>query len=241
MNTDATIAQSSPKSSLLKSGLLLALLALSAFALVATAGEPDIDRQVKLKILADDEMVELDLSHLEVGESEQLFSESGKEIVALRTEEGFEIDVEGRDEPIIVKTGDHAYAFSVDHHCEESDDDCTHNVIVRKNVHILHEEDHHEHGEGAHSMVFISGEGEQHIVGGHANVWLSSEGEGEGMKVFRFNGGGEGAIEKLLASGALDNLDEAKREEILEALRSGHGEGNVRVKVIEKHRHEDDQ
>lgn len=240
MKTDALITNS-----LLKTGLLLALLALSAWTLAATAGEPEIDRQVKLKILADDEMVDLDLSHLEVGESEQLYTENGKEIVALRTEEGFEIDVEGRDEPIVVKTGDHAYAFSLDHDCDESDDDCTHDVIVRKNVHVIHEDGEHEHGEGAHTMMFISEDGEHHAVGGHANVWISGDaegdGEGDGMQVFRFNGGGEGAIEKLLASGALDNLDETKREEILEALRSGHGEGNVRVKVIEKHRHEDDQ
>jgi|GEM_PF-4552622 len=221
----------------MKKSALLALLLLTAGAVAASAVEPVVEQQIRLKIMADDDLLDLDLSDLAVGESQQLYTESGKEVVVTRSEDSFEIQVEGRDEPIIVHTGaGHAYAFDVEAACQDADD-CLHRVIVNSDVEVA---DHD--GDEVHSMVFIGEDGDAHALGDQASVWVSAKDEenGEGLHVIRV-GGGEDAAQKLLASGALDGLDLAKRQEILDALREGSGEAKVHMKVIKKHHHDEDR
>lgn len=214
---------------------------LIAFALVAMtsvvvtgaaiADEPEIERQVKLKIVADGDTLDAELGDLEIGESQQLFTQEGNQVVATRTEEGYELDIEGRDEPILVRTGDHAYAFSFDTDCEG--DDCPRHIAVTKDIEI----DGEGHGAGRR-MVFIGDNDDIHVVGDDDGdmTWIEHEGAGEGgVHVIR-SGDGAAAAERLIESGALDDLDDAKRQEILDALRAGDGASGVDVKVIKMRR-----
>ena len=59
------------------------------------AGGPD--REIKIKLKTDDfEMSETDLSHLEIGDSETLYTEDGKEIFVTRHEQGMTVEVDGK-------------------------------------------------------------------------------------------------------------------------------------------------
>lgn len=211
--------------------LLLALLISTLLALttVVVADEPEIERHVKLKIVADGETLDVELDDLEVGDSQQFFTENGTEFVVTRTEDAYEFDIEGRDEPIVVSTSEHgAYAYNYNTACEG--DDCPRHVVIKKDVHIDGE------GEGSgRRMIFMSTDGDTHVTEGEggAMTWIEGDGDGEGLH-FIHAGGGEAAAERLLESGALDDLDEAKRQEILDAVRAGDGDGetNVDVKVI---------
>lgn len=215
-----------------KTLLLLASLAFAALAFTAIAAQPEIEHKVHLKIIADDDLVDVELDDLAIGDSQQLFTESGKQVVITRKEAGYEFDIEGRDEPILVRTGTQAYAFAHDHSCDG--DDCPQHVVIKKHVNVTTD------GDGAgQQMIFMSDDGEVHRLGDGEDVtWIAGEGSGDGkLHVIELDGASS-AAERLLASGVLDSLDDAKRQEILDALRDG--ERKVEVKVISKrHQHED--
>jgi len=205
---------------------LLACLALSLLVLPAWAGETTVEevRKVQLRILAGDELIDLDLSELEVGDSQQTFAGDGTEIVATRNADAYTIQV-GDEEEIVVPTGGRGQRVEIN-------GGDGHHVIVHKEVSKIRGDDH--------SAVFVGGEGEmRHIeIDGDTNVWVSGDDEeavGNAMaQVFRMHG--KDPAQHLIDSGVLDELDDATRETILEELRSldlhGGHEGNGREKVI---------
>lgn len=185
--------------------LLAALLmVVSSFA----AGESEKKRHMKMKIAADGEVVSFSADDLEIGETQQSFTESGKEVLVTRTEDGFQLEIDGKEIDVDVPHGD-------DHHsifAMTGDEDKK--VIIRK-----------MHGEGdEHGYQFIhGGEGEHHWVG---------DGEDIDIVVNRFS-----AADRLIESGVLDDLDEAKRQEILDTLKQMEPHKihkQVRVKVEEE-------
>ncbi len=164
------------------------LTVLAAFLLVpafAFAGE----RQMEIKIVADGEVVEIDGDDFEAGETRQSFTESGKEVLITRTEDGFQLEIDGKEIDVDVPHGDHHAMFNM-----SGDEDKK--VVIRK-----------FHGVGdEHGYHFIhAGEGDHH--------WVES-GDDVDVVIERFS-----AADRLAESGVLDDLDEAKRQEILDTLR----------------------
>ena len=163
--------------------VLAALLLTSTFAFAAD--EPEGKRRIEIKITADEEPIAIDASDMEVGETRQNFNESGKEVLVTRTEDGFQLEVDGKEIDVdLPHAGDHGH----DHHATFSvsgDEDGK--FIFRRFV------DGDEHG-----YRYV-----------HA-----ADGEAVDLVIERFS-----AADRLAESGVLDDLDEAKRQEILDALR----------------------
>lgn len=199
-----------------------------AFATLAQADE-DIDIQSVIKLALDGndaEVIRLDASDMEIGDSRQLYTESGKEVVVTRGEDGFEITIDGEDldmptihqerKVVMVRTGDDA-----------GDLDGEHEVII-----TTHGEGEHffHHGDGeARSMVFIADDGSvtDFDIDTHTEGFAWSF--GDGAKVLRLDS--NSAAQHLEESGALDGLDADTRERILEVLRQREG-GQKNVRVI---------
>lgn len=88
--------------------LLLATLALTTVLLAPlalAAEEIHEQHQTKLKVMADDELVTVDLSDLQLGQSKQITTDSGKLITATRDDQGYELDIEGKK----IRIGDHGH------------------------------------------------------------------------------------------------------------------------------------
>ncbi len=174
------------------SALLLAILL--APALSFAAGEPERQHRIAIKVAADDELIEIDGSDMEPGETRQSYTDSGKEVLVTRTEEGYRLEVDGKEIDVDLPGGDGHHAMF---NMESSEGK---KVIIRK---------FEGEGEGdGHGYHFIhGGEGDHHWV---------HQGDGEDVDVVieRLS-----AAERLAESGVLDDLSEEKRQEILDALR----------------------
>jgi hypothetical protein len=198
--------------------------------------------KIKLKIDGMEEALKLDLDDMEVGETQQLFTESGKEVVVTRQEEGYKLEVDGK-EILIASPGGHG------------------KMDGKKMVFISEDgETTHLGGDGAHTWVSADGEGEKiHkiVIGGegegegHHKIRVEKIGDGEDHEghAFAFVTGDEAhheghheghhnfvvktedAAERLSGSGLLDELDDETREKILDFLKEGDHE-IVRVKKI---------
>lgn len=223
--------------------LLIALAALLLTLPLAADGGTVVQERIKLKIAesSGDEPLVLELDDMEVGEARQFYTESGKLVTATRNEDDITIDVEGRDEPIVVPMGNSGHGIHLSHGNGQ-------NVVIKKRIHlgdhqsgagnsvVWIDEDGETHtveGDG-HSFVWIDGEGEHHISEGEDGksvVWVGEDGETHNLngKDFVFKTGGAGvhtialhggAFEKLESSGALEGLSDEQIERIREALES---------------------
>ncbi len=175
--------------------LLFATLFVSAFSF---AGEDvDAEHRVKIKIQKDGELIDLDAQDMEIGETRQSFSDSNKEVLLTRTEEGYDLTVDGEQIDIGMAHGDHHSVF-----VHRGDSDAK--VIVRK---ILGGEGH---GEG-HGYHFIHGEEGDEDHGEHR--WIQHGDDTNVIVIERVN-----PADHLLESGVLDGLDEETRQNILDSL-----------------------
>ncbi len=183
------------------------LAALAASLLVSTfsfaAGDPEAKHRIEIKIAADDEMVTIDADDLKMGETRQSFTDSGKEVLVTRTEDGIQLEIDGKEIDVDMPHGEgHHAMFNM-----TGDEDKK--VVIRK-----------FHGDGAgdeHGYHFI-----------HAG-----DGEDVNLVIEHFS-----AADRLAESGVLDDLDEAKRQEILDALRAMEPKQihkQVRMKIHEEH------
>ena len=198
----------------------LLLLALLAPAFSFAAEEPEIERRIAIKIMVNDELVEIDADDLEIGETRQSYTDSGKEVLVTRNEDGYRISVDGEEVDVQLPGGEGHHAFV---HSSSGEGK---KVIVRK-----------FEGEGdGHGFHFIhGGEGEGHH-------WVQ-KGDGEDVDVVieRFS-----AADRLRESGVLDDLSEEKRQEILDALREAephqiHKQMRVRIEEEIHEEHEEEQ
>ncbi len=169
--------------------LLAASLLVASFSFAA--GDAEKERHMELKIAAHGEVVSFNADDLEIGETRQSFTESGKEVLVTRTEDGFQLEVDGKEIDVDVPHGDgHHALFNM-----TGDEDKK--IIIRK-----------FHGEGDEHGYHFShgGEGKHHWV---------HDGEDVDIVIERFS-----AADHLAESGVLDDLDDAKRQEILDTLRA---------------------
>ncbi len=189
------------------------LAVLAASLLVSTfsfaAGEPEAKRRLEIKIAADDEVVKIEADDMELGETRQSFTESGKEVAITRTEDGFQLEIDGKEIDVDVPHGDGHHAIF------NMTGDEGKKVVIRK----------------------FHGEGDEH---GHHCIHAGGS-EDVDVVIERFS-----AADRLAESGVLDDLDEAKRQEILDTLREMEPHRihqQVRIKVDEKihEDHDEDQ
>lgn len=178
--------------------LIFATLFVAAFSFAGDA--PEIQHKVKIKIQHDGELVAIDAENMEVGETRQSYTESGKEVLFTRTEDGYQLEVDGKE----IELGMHGEGH---HSTIHTSGDKDAKVIVRKfrGGDCEHDEDC-EHGE--HGYSFIHADTDHHWVekgeGGAEDVYIQIERTDPG--------------DYLLESGVLDGLDEATRQKILDTL-----------------------
>lgn len=218
-----------------KLGLFITLItALITVALLAPglslAGE-EHEVKYRIKVAAfgdDDEIVDVEFGDMEVGESRQFFTESGKEVVVTRTEKGHTLKVDGReidldtsghlDEHYAVKVGvykgDKCRKAEKGHGCEGAS-----KIIIRK---MGGEEDEIE----ATADAFMIGryDGEHHLK--HCG-----DRHGERVEVFVDH---PSALDHLLESGVLDDLDPETRQKIIDTLKEIEPEDGHKVIRLKK-------
>ncbi len=189
--------------------LLVALVA--TFATFATAGEDSgevrVKHRVKMMVAGGEgeEPVVVEAEDLEIGESRQFFTDSGKEVVLTRTEEGYDLEVDG--EKIDVMGGHGHHAFKVGSGASKI---------------FIHKSDEEHEGIEEEKHVFVhSGEGDFE--------WVS---DGADVKVLHM--GHTSALEHLRAKGILDELDEETRQKIVDVLEEIQP-GAVRMKKVFVH------
>ncbi len=214
---------------LLLACLTLSLLALLALPTLADDVHAEEVRKVVLKILAGDELVELDLSELEIGESQQTYAADGTQIVATRTEDSYTIQV-GDEEEIVVSTGGHGVHFN-------AGGGEGHQVIIRKHISEMT-------GDGSHS-VFINSDGDalQIEVDEDSYQWISGDDDESAhaamAHVIRMQT--TDPAQRLIDSGVLDELDAATRQKILDELRKVESPHAGQTKVMIRKHHDDSE
>jgi len=198
-------------------GAALALTAAAAFAAMSMAasdepmGEKHTKIQLKVDALSPDTIVMEDLHDLEVGESRSFTTDSGKVVIATRTDEGFELDVDGKTIRIADFSGEgNAMVW---HSREGAEGE---QKIFTKRIEIAGD------GEEGKTMVWHSEDGEgPHRI--HVIQKMGGEGEGyafstgEGLVVGPFSA--EGWIQRLEKTESFQQLDEASRELVRKAMR----------------------
>lgn len=162
---------------------------------------------------ADLDMVKIDISELEVGESRVEWTDSGKEIVVTRTEDGHTITLDG-EELDLPQVGEHL-AWTVDG--GEALPLGHHGAIAIS---------------GADAKVFaVEADGVVHLDG--------EEGATPQIRMLRV--GSPDVGESLLASGVLDDLDDETRDRILDELAAIAGDAPARHVVVRKVTVDDDE
>lgn len=153
--------------------------ALSALFLAgaALAGEVVMDQKMVVALKTPHfEIAETDISHLAVGESETLVTDSGRTVELLRTEDGVEVFLDGAKLDIPMDGEEHVVREEIEIHCD-SDEDCESLSWVSEDGEIDLEA---LEAEGEHRTIVIRKETE--IVGGETaiDVDVDAEGDGEG-------------------------------------------------------------
>jgi len=199
-------------------GAALVFTAAAALAAMSMAAdEPATEKHTMIKLKVDatspDTILLEDLHDLAVGESRSFTTDSGKVVIATRTEQGFELDVDGKTIDIADFTGDgNAMVW---HSQEGAEGD---HLVFKKRIEIAE-----EGGEGK-TMVWHSASGE----GPHKLHVIKKHGDGDGPEAFAFTTGegvavgpfsAEGWIRRLEKTEAFQQLDEATREVVRRAMR----------------------
>jgi len=235
-----------------KTRILTVLACILLFASVASFAEEHHKAKIFVNVADADDLVELDLSGLEVGESKQL-SDSGKEIVVTREEDGYKIDVDGKelhiqsfDDEFVLGKGQHKVFISEDGDVVKLDDDESQVWISAGGEgHKVHKIGIGQGGEGGH--VWISADDDESYEEVR-KIMVRRLGEGgEAVEVQVIGIGddevltghaprllaveGESAAERLAKSGLLDGLDEETRQKILDFLKKDEPK-RIRVKTV---------
>lgn len=193
-------------------------------------GEHHPHKQIQL-VLGDGDATVIDVSDLEEGESRQMFA-GDKELVITHTGDGLAIEVDGEEINIGGLGDHHVHVESLDGDLEQLISSSHSKVIVKRLGGDGDSDGFHFIGENGEDVDF-----EFDLDGDH--TWVSADGERHVMVLgdAGMGLGGEVAAQHLQSTGVLDDLDEAKRDAILEALRSMQGphmEVDKEVIVIRK-------
>ncbi len=208
--------------------IAITLACLTATLLLASPSPAEEERRVKLLLAnnPDAGLISIETSELAVGETRSFTSENGHPVQLTRTESGYEIEVDGKTTKVALPPGSgERFEFETSTDEEPGPDGQKRQRVIVKSV-----------GDG--KFLFNSsgdGEGAPHIVlhgdpagkeGKEVRIIRldgkdGAPGDGELKKVHVMLGGDAdlaAARAKLLASGALEGLDEATRQRILAAL-----------------------
>lgn len=205
---------------------LSALIAsLAATVAIATFVQAEEEKHIKLVLQTSPEagLVTIETGELALGETRAFTSEKGRPVLLTKTEQGFEIDVDGKKTQIdLPEAGGEGFEWETreGETAAGGEPRIERHVIVKRmggDAAIQVES-------GGQRIELHSGEaapaGKEvrviHLGEGHA---AGVAGEG-GKRVIVLGGDGDfpAARAKLLASGALDGLDPATRDKILAAL-----------------------
>ena len=196
---------------------LIAIAIATLFTTAFTFASPDesiVIQDHRMQVIAlgeDGEALDIDLSDLEEGETRQFFTDSGKEVVATRTEDGITLEVDGKTIELL---GAHHISAHTEHDVQVHSDGTK--VIVKQLG-----------GEDGHFSFFHSDSEDIEVHGEHH--WVSAD----GAQVFVM-GEHKTPADTLLESGVLDQVDESTREEILEVLRQAEPRHAVKRILLEK-------
>ena len=158
----------------LVSGALSALF-LAGAALAGETGEVVRDQKMVVALTTPHfEIAETDISHLAVGESETIVTDSGRTVDLLRTEDGVEVFLDGVKLDIPMEGEERVIREEIEIHCG-SDEDCESLTWISEDGEIDLEA---LEAEGAHRTIVIRRETE--ISGGEADIDVEVESEGEG-------------------------------------------------------------
>jgi hypothetical protein len=196
---------------------------LAATVAIATFVQADEERQIKLMINPSPEtgLVTIEGSELAIGETRSFTSEKGVPVQVTRTEKGFEIDADGKKTQIDLP-GDptEGLEFETFDHEGKPGEPVQHKVIVKR----LGPDGKIITQSGDSRVVIRSGDaapGSDGKIEKEVRVIRIHGDDKDGKKVHLMLDGDHefaAARAKLIASGALDGLDDAQRERILKAL-----------------------
>ncbi len=197
-----------------------AILAITFAALIVSTfsfADEDIHIESKVKIKIDGaEMVAIDAEDLEIGETHESFTDSGKRVLLTRTEEGLDLEVDGKKIDIGMSGADgHGHGS---HSIFVSGDDDAKVIINTLSGHS---------GVG-HGYAFIHGDHdcEDDDCDHGQHHWVQHGDEDVDIVIERIS-----AAEHLEASGALDDLDDETRQRILDTLNERRSV-DIKKKVI---------
>lgn len=196
--------------------------------------EPTIIEKRVVKVVVADEdaghdvdVIELEADDLEIGESRQFITDSGKEVVITRTEDGVDITIDGEELDLPALGSLHDIDIDIDgaHSSARSmmifktDDEDGLDAVTKKMI-------IKGHGAGSHNMVFIGEDGKTVKIDGDGSdyEWIHKVHGADGLdrKIIKLQAAG-GAIDHLKTSGALDSLTEEQRTAVLDALKKYDG------------------
>lgn len=217
----------------------LALAAGAALAAMTMSGEEPVEKKqtvVKLKVASDagaDAIVLDDLHELEVGESRSFTTDTGKLVVATRTEKGFELDVDGKTIEISDFAGElgdmmvwHSKGDGHGEGGEAGEAGEAHRFVFEKKIEIADDAEgktmvwHSESGEGPARIHVIKRHGEAGEPAGFAfTTGDLPAGAHFGPLSADF------WIGRLEKTDAFQELDEASREIVRRALREAAAKG----------------
>lgn len=136
----------------------LAALALSAN---TTFAGPDVHESIKIAVKTDDGIDEtVNIENMQVGDSELITTESGREVLVSRTEDGLELDIDGKLIDVALPHADH--------------EGSGHRMMI-----ISGDDEHHFSGDGADFVIIDEEEeslGDNVII---KRVYKSAEGDFE--------------------------------------------------------------
>ncbi|MEM7585634.1 MAG: hypothetical protein AAF560_19755 [Acidobacteriota bacterium] len=157
-----------------------------------------VERQVKIKVDDGAEMISLDASDLEVGETYESYTDSGKRVLLTRTEEGFDLEVDGKQIDLGFMGGQSDHSSFTFHSDEAS------KVIIK----------HLDGDADSESFAFLHGDCEGDDCAQGLRHWVHKLGDEDVDVIIQRTS----AAEHLEASGVLDELDEETRQRILDTL-----------------------
>lgn len=208
-----------------------ALVCLTATLLLASPSPAEEERRVKLLLAnnPDAGLISIETGELTVGETRSFTSENGYPVQLTRTESGYEIEVDGKTTKVALPPASgERFEFETSTDEEPGPDGQKRQRVIVRSV-----------GDGKfHFNSTGNGEGAPHIVL-HGDPAGKDGKDGKEVRIIRLDGKdgapGDGELKKvhvmlggdadlaaarakLIASGALEGLDEATRQRILAAL-----------------------
>lgn len=207
------------------SKVLACLAATFAIALLVEAEE---QRKIKLVLMGGDAgKIEIETEDLAVGETRSFTSEKGKTVLLTRDDKGLEMDVEGKKTRIELPepgTAHQGFEYEIEEDVREEGGEAKteKRVIIKKLSHDSKVEMRHSDGTRV-EVIGEPGAAAGEPVRKEVRVIHMGDGQDkDGKKQVQILLHGDddlaAARAKLIASGALDGLDEATRARILAAL-----------------------